>query len=61
MAQITSNEEQSVELTDKIAAMEEELKKVCRLMYGEQSRGCKAAELQSNSRSVISAKNKCLD
>lgn len=45
MAQITSNEEQSVELTDKIAAMEEELKKVCRLMYGEQSWGCKAAEL----------------
>lgn len=37
MAQITSNEEQSVELTDKIAAMEEELRKVCRLMYGEQN------------------------
>lgn len=45
MAQITSNEEQSVELTDKIAAMEEELKKVCRLMYGEQSWGCKGAEM----------------
>lgn len=28
MGQITSNEEQSVELTDKIAAMEEELKRV---------------------------------
>lgn len=29
MAQMTSNDEQAVELTDKIAAMEEELRKVC--------------------------------
>lgn len=29
MSQITSNDEQAVELTDKIAAMEEELRKVC--------------------------------
>lgn len=28
MAQMTSNDEQAVELTDKIAAMEEELRKV---------------------------------
>lgn len=29
MAQITSNDDQAVELTDKIAAVEEELRKVC--------------------------------
>lgn len=33
MAQMTSNDEQAVELTDKIAAMEEELRKVCVCMY----------------------------